>query len=481
MNTLLENGTIRESRFGADFAYTLADDELFLPGEYKVMRDRTGDLFLQCMKLRVNDKIQLYYMTQNQIPLSDLIPSLSPDQLLMVVADLFDDVVRVGRLEGVSCRSLDNRFSRIYIDRETYKTKLVYLPISKRLCENDDAYAAKLRADLADVIRLYPHYSCAKVNGLLVDLGNSDLSLEEICRRIRNNTVGGQLATAADPIQAPAAPAAVVMAQTVVKEQSVVTDRGVIKEQTAATVQTVVNAPASAPVPGVPAQPQAIPKFPGAQAVQSGVPAQPQRPNIPGAPVRPAMNAQPQRPAYPGAPVQPAANAQQRPNFPGAPAQPAANAQQRPNVPGAPAQPGMNVQQQRPNIPAAPAQPAAPAPKPVPTPVAKPAVQVAAKASARCRIVAVNTEEKAEVEITKDQFLIGKKPESVDGAVTFNKMISRVHCRIDRKDGQYTVMDLQSANGTYVNGVKLQPNVPFPLKDRDIVRLANSDFRFEIE
>ena len=141
----------------------------------------------------------------------------------------------------------------------------------------------------------------------------------------------------------------------------------------------------------------------------------------------------------------------------------------------------MNVQQQRPNIPAAPAQPAAPAPKPVPTPVAKPAVQVAAKASARCRIVAVNTEEKAEVEITKDQFLIGKKPESVDGAVTFNKMISRVHCRIDRKDGQYTVMDLQSANGTYVNGVKLQPNVPFPLKDRDIVRLANSDFRFEIE
>lgn len=93
------------------------------------------------------------------------------------------------------------------------------------------------------------------------------------------------------------------------------------------------------------------------------------------------------------------------------------------------------------------------------------------------RIVAMNAPTRVEIEISKDSFVIGKNAATVDGVISFNKMISRVHCRIDKQGDKYTVTDLNSANGTYVNRVRLHPNLPQPIKNGDVIRLANSDFQ----
>lgn len=93
------------------------------------------------------------------------------------------------------------------------------------------------------------------------------------------------------------------------------------------------------------------------------------------------------------------------------------------------------------------------------------------------RIVAMNAPMRIEIVVTKDEFVIGKKAELCDGVIGFNKMISRSHCKICRRGSQYTVTDLQSANGTFVNKVRLQPNQPHPIRNGDIIRLANSDFQ----
>ena len=95
-------------------------------------------------------------------------------------------------------------------------------------------------------------------------------------------------------------------------------------------------------------------------------------------------------------------------------------------------------------------------------------------------IIAMNAPTRVELKVTKDSFLIGRNASSVDGVVSFNKMIGRIHCRINRHDGQYTITDLQSANGTYVNRVRLKPNQPCSIKNGDIIRLANSDFQVNI-
>lgn len=87
---------------------------------------------------------------------------------------------------------------------------------------------------------------------------------------------------------------------------------------------------------------------------------------------------------------------------------------------------------------------------------------------------------RAELRITKGSFTIGKKVSAVDGAVTFNRMISRVHCRVDKVDTGYTITDLNSANGTFLNQERLSPGQVYPVKNGDVVRLADTDFQVVI-
>ena len=56
-------------------------------------------------------------------------------------------------------------------------------------------------------------------------------------------------------------------------------------------------------------------------------------------------------------------------------------------------------------------------------------------------------------------------------------MISRIHCKVICKQDDYYIEDLQSANGTYINNVRLQPKVATRIKHGDVVRLANSNFQ----
>ena len=82
-----------------------------------------------------------------------------------------------------------------------------------------------------------------------------------------------------------------------------------------------------------------------------------------------------------------------------------------------------------------------------------------------------------EITITKDEFTLGRKQGLVDGVISFNRMIGRSHCRITRQGNQFAIIDLSSTNGTYVNRVRLQPEQPCPIKNGDMIRLANSEFQ----
>lgn len=77
------------------------------------------------------------------------------------------------------------------------------------------------------------------------------------------------------------------------------------------------------------------------------------------------------------------------------------------------------------------------------------------------------------------EFIIGKNPAQVNGVISFNKAISRVHCKISYQNNSYFITDLGSANGTYVNKSRLAAQHPQKIKSGDTIRLANSDFKIE--
>lgn len=56
--------------------------------------------------------------------------------------------------------------------------------------------------------------------------------------------------------------------------------------------------------------------------------------------------------------------------------------------------------------------------------------------------------------------------------ITGDRQISREHASINLKDGQYTVTDLRSSNGTYLDDVRLNVNEEAPLYPDALIRLG---------
>lgn len=81
-------------------------------------------------------------------------------------------------------------------------------------------------------------------------------------------------------------------------------------------------------------------------------------------------------------------------------------------------------------------------------------------------------------ELTTFPFLIGKLPES-SNHIIHNSMISRIHAKIHHREDGYYIEDMNSSNGTYLNGTPLPPHTMILLSDNDIVSFATLNYTFK--
>ena len=93
---------------------------------------------------------------------------------------------------------------------------------------------------------------------------------------------------------------------------------------------------------------------------------------------------------------------------------------------------------------------------------------------------AINAPAPLQLVVDRSEYRIGKNPD-MDGVVTFNKFIGRTHCMILKNGSSFSVVDLNSKNGTFINQSRLSPQQPYGLKTGDVLRLANSDFQVTIQ
>lgn len=93
-------------------------------------------------------------------------------------------------------------------------------------------------------------------------------------------------------------------------------------------------------------------------------------------------------------------------------------------------------------------------------------------------LVSVNPEVRENVEIKKEKFVIGKLRGQTD--LTLNlPVVSRMHAEIERRDGKYFLVDLNSTNGTYLNGERLEANEYRQLSSGDEIIFASAAYYFK--
>ena len=85
--------------------------------------------------------------------------------------------------------------------------------------------------------------------------------------------------------------------------------------------------------------------------------------------------------------------------------------------------------------------------------------------------------ELATIYLDRDLIVVGKLVNAADAVIPV-PTVSRVHARIRKKDDGYYLTDLNSRNGTAVNGIMLKGNEEYLLQDEDEVDFAQARYVF---
>lgn len=92
-------------------------------------------------------------------------------------------------------------------------------------------------------------------------------------------------------------------------------------------------------------------------------------------------------------------------------------------------------------------------------------------------LIPVDLEEYSKIEISNFPFIVGKGMENVDYCLE-KEVISRYHAKILKEEESFFLIDLNSTNGTCINGEKLLAYKRYSLNIGDEIALANIKYRF---
>ena len=91
----------------------------------------------------------------------------------------------------------------------------------------------------------------------------------------------------------------------------------------------------------------------------------------------------------------------------------------------------------------------------------------------------VNTPEPQSCRIVHEKFLLGTDDEQVDGRIAGVNTVSPVHAVVGWNDISFYVMDMNSANGTFINDQKIAPMSQVPIGKGSVLRFADCTFNVE--
>lgn len=96
------------------------------------------------------------------------------------------------------------------------------------------------------------------------------------------------------------------------------------------------------------------------------------------------------------------------------------------------------------------------------------------------QLVLIRRKNESRITVSGQVFRLGKSAQN-DYCIDGNTAVSRKHAVINRRGEDYYLSDLNSTNGTQVNGSGLKPGQEVLLKNGDELVLADEEFRVEVD
>ncbi|MDE7282278.1 MAG: FHA domain-containing protein, partial [Lachnospiraceae bacterium] len=91
------------------------------------------------------------------------------------------------------------------------------------------------------------------------------------------------------------------------------------------------------------------------------------------------------------------------------------------------------------------------------------------------KLYALDNKNKRHIELTKFPFTIGKMAGCVDCVLT-DDSISRLHARIEKQGDKILLTDMNSMNGTYKNGLRMDPSETVEIEPGDEIRFGKLNY-----
>lgn len=79
----------------------------------------------------------------------------------------------------------------------------------------------------------------------------------------------------------------------------------------------------------------------------------------------------------------------------------------------------------------------------------------------------------------QNSVVIGRKQGMCNIVIDQDMSISGQHCKIMQRDGRFYILDLQSSNGTYVDGCRILSETE--ILPSEVIKMGKSEFRFEVQ
>ena len=195
MQNSLFDEQIVEVTGSSNTSYILKNHDMFYDIGFRVMKNQKSGSIMECHQLKYNGKYKFVFFTDEYTRLSDLISSVEPDRIMVIISNLIRSIEDVQSNGFLNVACIDNRLDHIFVDNRTFAVRLIYLPINIPMNGMKKAeFESDVRAQLIKLIQNLPNAGTGK----LIELENvlmdrNIMSLAGVAKELHVSPVGQQI------------------------------------------------------------------------------------------------------------------------------------------------------------------------------------------------------------------------------------------------------------------------------------------------